>query len=62
MRNKMPQETKKERRERVIKECYARMVTIVKIEMLFNQIEQLLPLSASKTLQEDMLKKMARMM
>lgn len=62
MRNKMPQETKKERRERVIKECYARMVAIAKIELLFNQIEQLLPLSGSKTLQEDMLKKMARMM
>ncbi|MDP3266206.1 MAG: hypothetical protein Q8M39_05200 [Sulfuricurvum sp.] len=59
MRNKMPQETKKERVERVIKEEYPKMVAIAKIEVLFNQILELLPLADSPSLREALIEEIA---
>lgn len=59
MRNKMPQETKKERIERVIKEVYPTMVAIAKIEVLFNQILELLPLADSPSLREILIEEIA---
>lgn len=56
----MPKETKKERINRVIKEVFPRMIAIAKIEVLFDQIEQLLPLTDSQTLKEDMILRIAR--
>lgn len=59
MRNKTPKETRKERIERVIKEVYPKMVAIAKIEVLFNQILELLPLTDSPSLREALIEEMA---
>lgn len=57
---KVAQETKKERVERVINECYPRMRAIAKIEVLFDQILSLLPLTDSKEfLKEQLMNEMA---
>lgn len=59
MKNKMPQETRKARIERVIKEVYPSMVAIAKIEVLFNQILELLPLADSPSLREALIEEIA---
>lgn len=59
MRNKTPKETRKERIERVIKECYPRIVAIAKIEVLFDQILELLPLADSPSLREVLIEEIA---
>lgn len=59
MRNKIPQETRKARIERVIKEVYPSMVAIAKIEVLFNQILELLPLADSPSLREALIEEIA---
>lgn len=55
----MVAETKKERIDRVIKECYPRMVATAKIEVLFNQILELLPLTDSQELKEHLIIELA---
>lgn len=51
----MVAETKKERLERIKKEVYPRMVAIAKIEVLFDQIIELLPLADSPSLRESLI-------
>lgn len=55
----MAAETKKERVERVIKEVYPTMVAIAKIEVLFDQILELLPLADSLSLREALIEEIA---
>lgn len=55
----MAKETRKERRERAIKECYPRMVAIAKIEVLFDQILVLLPLTGNLSLKETLIEELA---
>lgn len=56
----MPQETRKARIERITKEAYPRMVAIAKIEVLFDQIIALLPLTGSQEfLKETLIEELA---
>lgn len=56
----MVAETKKERLERIIKEEYPRMVAIAKIEVMFDQIIALLPLTGSQEfLKETLIEELA---
>lgn len=62
MRNDMvkgKKETRRERKERVIRECYPRMLATAKIEVLFNQILELLPLADSPSLRESLIEEIA---
>lgn len=56
----MVAETKKERLERITKEAYPRMLAIAKIEVLFDQIIALLPLTGSQEfLKETLIEELA---
>lgn len=56
----MVAETKKERLERITKEEYPRMLAIAKIEVLFDQIIALLPLTGSQEfLKETLIEELA---
>lgn len=56
----MVAETKKERLERITKEAYLRMLAIAKIEVLFDQIIALLPLTGSQEfLKETLIEELA---
>lgn len=56
----MVAETKKERLERIKKEVYPRMLAIAKIEVLFDQVIALLPLTGNKEfLKETLIEELA---
>lgn len=55
----MPQETRKARIKRITKEVYPIMLAIAKIEVLFDQILELLPLADSPSLREALIEEIA---